>query len=822
MRDCPFPLELILVIALIRKAFRDVTKRRLRSLLTLAGIVIGVAGIVGIVSTGENLTRAQAAAFANISQADISFWVWDAPASTERAVQGLSDVTSAELRVDFSTRCHWAEATGGGVVARDVALHGVEDLPFARIDQVILKAGKWPGAGEFVAEQSALQVAPLQLGDTVTCRGSAGNEDRAFTLVGLIQAPNYPSASILNFLTFYAPSPDVKHLIGTAGSNNLLLKVGNLETARTTANNVIQLLDRRSIPHDSGTIRDPQEFLGKRELDALFTLLFAFSAVGLLTSDFLVANTLAAIVAEQVGEIGTMKAIGASKIQVVGIYLIAAAIYGIGGTAAGLALGVVLSWRLLAYIGSLLSLTTGFEVSPAGLGLGVVVGLGVTMIAGVLPSLAATSIPIKDALDSYGITSTYGTGRLDQLIRRLVALPPLAAMSLRNLGRRKGRTLVTVFVIAVAVSVSLAAQSVSASVNNAIDGLFKTYRADAWVWFGQNVSTSFESSLRSLPYVNDAETWSLQDAWVTVARPGTGHPAGGNSSLSASIPPDEIAARARLWGLPTNSSLYQPDIIEGRWFGDGETDGAVISSDLVQSLNLRVGESIQIDTGGNARSFRVVGIAVDNSVFLGSQVAGKVFLREDLVAQMEQRTGYATFFAVLFDKHDPDSVNLRLDEIGSRFNGFQIGSDSAAAEVRGAKEQTSILTIALAAMSLLVGAIGALGVLNTLTLNVVERRREVGVLRVIGGSDTSLIQAFLTEGFALGFSGWVVGVAIGYPLGALLTRKMESVLFHIDFVFTPAMVMTSLLFALVLAGAASIIPALGAARLKAGQVLRYE
>jgi putative ABC transport system permease protein len=125
-------------------------------------------------------------------------------------------------------------------------------------------------------------------------------------------------------------------------------------------------------------------------------------------------------------------------------------------------------------------------------------------------------------------------------------------------------------------------------------------------------------------------------------------------------------------------------------------------------------------------------------------------------------------------------------------------------------------------MSLLVGLIGALGVLNTLTLNVLERRREIGVLRSVGASDANLVQAFLTEGFALGVGGWIVGILIGYPLGALLLRIMEAVLFQIPYRFNLQMVLVSLVFALVLSGAASLVPALGAARMKVGQVLRYE
>jgi putative ABC transport system permease protein len=791
------------MLALFRKAYRDVTKRRLRSLLTLLGILIGVAGLVAIVSTGQDLALAQQAAYANASQADISFWVWDAPTSTERAVGSLDNVAAVELREDFFTRCRWT--ANAAETARDVFIHGVADFSNQRVDQIFLKAGRWPQEGEFVAEQSALAVAPFQLGDTVTCRANAGGPERRLKLVGLIQSPNYPSAAILDYLTFYAPSPDVKRLLGTAGSNSLLLRVNDLSHARDTSNEITQLLDRRAISHGGPTIRDPQNYLGKRELDALLTLLFAFSAVGLVTSGFLVANTLAAIVAEQVGEIGTIKALGGTRGQVLTIYLATAALYGIGGTALGLAAGALLSWQLLAYIGSLLSLTIGFEVAPLGLVLGLVVGLGVTLLAGVLPTLNATFIPVKEALESYGITSTYGAGRVDRLLRRLVALPPLAAMSLRNLARRKGRTLVTVFVIGIAVAVSLAAQAVSASVDTAIDDLFKTYRADAWVYFGEYVSTAFESNLRALPFVRNVEVWSLDDTWVSTDKR-----------------MERTTVRARLWGLPADTTLYRPNLIAGRWYQPDETDAVVISSDLAQSQDLSVGGIVQVDTGSDTRWFRIVGIAVDNSVFLGSQVAGKVFMREDLVAAMEHRSGYATFFAVSFDAHDPASVQARLDSIFARFNRYQVSSDSAASEVRGAKEQTQVLTLALAAMSLLVGVIGALGILNTLTLNVLERRREIGVLRSVGASDANLIQAYLAEGLALGFVGWLFGIFIGYPLGAALTHIMEAVLFHIDYVFDARMVLVSLAFALVLSGAASLVPALAAARLRVGEVLRYE
>jgi putative ABC transport system permease protein len=796
--------------ALFRKAYRDVTKRRVRSLLTLLGILIGVGGVVAIVSTGENLTRAQQAAYANASQNDIAYWVWNAPASLPRALQEIPNLRAAELRVDFFTRCRWT--ANGATNARDVYLRGVADFENQRVDEILLRSGRFPKTGEAVIEESALAVIPLPLGATITCRGNGGEPDRTFTLVGTVQTPNYPNASLLDYATIYAPSNDVIRLLGASGSNSLVLKVNDLTQASDTARAVSQLLDRRGIQHGAATIRDPQNYLGKRELDALLALLSIFAVVGLITSGFLVANTLAAIVTEQVSEIGTLKALGGTRAQVMLVYLLSALVYGGGGTALGLLVGALASWQLMLYIGTLLNLPVDFQVSPLGVALGIFVGIGVTLLAGALPAFNATRIPVKEALESYGITPTYGAGRVDRLLQKMVALPPLAAMSVRNLARRQGRALVTMLVIGVAVATSLAAQAVSATVNTAIDDLFRTYRADAWVWFGEYVGDNMRAALLTVPGVQTSEVWSLQDAWVTRNTAKEAKDAKGAKE----------AARARLWGLPANTTLYVPQLAQGRWFRADESDSAVVSTDLVESLGARIGDEIQVDTGDTPRTFRVVGVAIDNSVFLGSQVAGKVFVPETVVAKMQGREGWAIFFAVGMTRHDTPSVDATLDAISQKFKRYQVGSDSAAREVKGAKEQTRILTIALAAMSLLIGMIGALGVVNTITLNVLERRREIGVLRSIGASDANVIQTFLTEGLAFGIGGWLIGIVLGYPLGLGLARVMETVLFHLNYVFTFQMVAVSFGFALWLTTIASLIPAWAAARMRVKDVLRYE
>lgn len=779
------------MFALFRKAYRDVTQRRVRSFLTIVAIAIGVAGIVAIVSTAQNLARAQASAYRNASQADITFWVWDAPPKTALALKEIPNVAAAELRNNHFTKCKWNGEY------RDVYVWGIENFANQRINQIHL-LDPAPKPGEFLAEASVRELMPVQIGDAITCRARDGS-NVTLTLAGFATSPNYPSAAILDWATVYANASDVQKLLDIPGANQALLKVDDLTKAHETAREAARLFDRRGVTHNAPTIRDPENYLGKRELDALFVLLTVFSGVGLVTSGFLVANTLAAMTTEQVGEIGVMKAIGGTRWQVLTIFLIAALLYGIIGTLVGIVIGALGSWQLLRYIGALLNLDTHqrFAVAPAGIALGAAVGIGVTIIGGLIPSLAGTAIRVKDALEAYGITSTYGQGRVDRAVQKVTALPPLAAMSFRNLARRKARSLITMLVIAIAVATSLAAQSTSTSVDAAIDGLFQTYRGDAWVWFDQWVGTNFASNFLMVDGVRAVEVWSMGDAWV-----GT--------------------SRARLWGLPANTTLYIPRLVEGRWYRADENEVVVISTDLAQERQLRLGDTLEIEIGEARRSFRIVGITIDNSIFLGSTVAGKVFVPETMVERMQDRQGWATFFALSFDAHDPATVEKRLGELQIKFRRFLMGTDSAYREVRGAKEQSRILSLTLSAMGLIIGAIGALGVLNTLTLNILERRREIGVLRAIGAEDASLVQVFLTEGLAYGFGGWALGIVMGYPLGQWLLNLMKAVLFQIDYIFSPQMIFASLLFALALSTLASLVPALGAARLRVGQVLRYE
>jgi putative ABC transport system permease protein len=779
------------VSGLVRKALRDLIRRPLRSLLTVLGIGIGVAGLVAIVSLGQNIVQAQAATYASTSQADLDYWVWNVSPGLPRALEAIPNVERAELRASFYTK--WRV----GHSWRDLELIGILDLSSVDLNQFSIVEGSLPRPGEVLIETSARDIAPLQLGQEIIYRDGQDYRERTLTIAGFSRSPSYLSSVLTSVTRAYAPASEVRRQLGIAGYNQLLVRLHDPSQAQETVQRIDRLLDSRGIPRARPLIRDPQNFPGKRELDALLVLLTVFSVVGLGVSSFLVVNTLLALLAEQVREVGIIKAIGGSRQQIMQLYLCVALAYGVAGTLLGLGLGAIGGWWLLRLVAHLGNVDVPFRVAPRGVALGAAVGLGVTLLAGLIPAWIGSQTPVRLALQGYGITSAYGRSWMEQALRRLAALPATLIMAARNLTRRKSRTLVTVAVIALAAAAFLATQSTRTSVDQAIDEAFVTYGADIWVWFEEPVGIGQARQLETIQGVHRVEAWTLTNCWVE-------------------------GVQARLWGLPARTQLYRPRLQEGRWFDPDEADAVVVSTDLAAAQDLRLGDRLQVEVDANRREFHVVGIAVDNSILLGSTLAGKVFAPRDVVARLLQRQHSADFFAVGLLSKDPALADRAIAQIEQRFRPLRPGAQPTYTDIESAQQASQLLTLALVAMVLLVALIGAIGVVNTLGLNVLERRREVGVLRAIGASNRALLVAFVGEGAAMGLLGWMLGLGLGYPLGRLFTRLMEGVLFQIDFVFSPILLLVSLVFTLTLAGIASLGPALAAASMPAQQALRYE
>ncbi|HLC30100.1 MAG TPA: FtsX-like permease family protein, partial [Dehalococcoidia bacterium] len=317
--------------SICRKAIRDLSRRKLRGLLTVAGIMIGVAGIVAIISTSQSLAEAQARAYSHASQADLSIRTSDAPDVLERQLLKLTNVAQVELRATYYTK--WK----AGGEWKDIYFIAFPDYGGMKLDTIELMSGSFPQKGTVVLEKSSAQVDQVPPGETILYRSYSGErlQEKTLLVSGIASSPVYLSANLFNRSIAYASLDDVRSMLGIEGNNEVKLKLVDMRQKDDTLEAVRETLGRRNLPVISVEERDPHNYPGKRELDSLVLLMLLFSILGLGISSFLVANTLAAIMGEQVSEIGVMKALGGSRWQIVRIYLMEGLIYGSVGTGLG-------------------------------------------------------------------------------------------------------------------------------------------------------------------------------------------------------------------------------------------------------------------------------------------------------------------------------------------------------------------------------------------------------------------------------------------------------------------------------------------------------
>ena len=779
---------------LLLKTFRDLRHRTLRSFLTLLGITIGVAGVVAISYTARNLAAAQGAVYAAASQADISVGTGDLSPTIRNVLERLPNVALVEPRVyNFTRTATDLDATRWV----DLRLIGVGDFGQMQINRVELLEGRFPGTGEIALDASARNLLDVRLGDTIFTRARAADRPVARRLVGFTRTPAALDAAILNQATGYAPIADARKAAGLVGDNRLLIRLEAPDEAGATAGRISRILGGRGVPVSFITIRDPENAEGRRELATVLLLLTAFSALGVVLSGFLVGNTVAAIMAEEMRQVGTMKALGAGRARLIRAYLLPATLLGTGGVVIGLPVGIGGGGALGTFLAGLL----GLRLPPPNLAtreplLALAVGLGVPIVAAVIPAWRGAGTPVSALVRSYGVAAADGRRALDRLLQPVGRVSALALMALRAGGRRPARTTITVLVIAISAAAFLATQTLNSSVRGTVDALYGVYAADAYLSVGAATTVRYADDLGRLPDVARAEAWARTGGFI--------------GPLGVDV-----------WGVPTDTELYRYRLVAGRWYS-GQPRELVVTTDLARDLGLVPDQIIEVDIGAERRPFTIAGIIDDESTYLGSTASGKLFMTVADVSGMTRYGDRANLFALALERREPTEVDAALTRIEYATRALSTSAYAAYSDKASTLQAVRILDLLLRAMVTIIGLVGAAGITNTLILNVTERRREIGIMRAIGARSGHLLQLLLVEGLALGLLGLALGFALGLALARALVELTGASLFRLDFRLTPATLAATAALALSLALVASVGPGLLAARLRPIEALRYE
>jgi putative ABC transport system permease protein len=800
----------------------DLSSNKTRTLLIVLSIAVGLFALGTIISARTILSTDMDAAFATINPSSgIVRTTETFDAAFVRAIRDMSGVADVSARRVVEARIEVSAGTW-----ENIRIFAVEDYESMKVDIIRPESGAWPPPErEILIERSAVELLEAQRGHRMRVE-LPGDRERELRVAGLahdlIQVPaqfdgtpyGYVSMETLAWLGLPYGFNELHIVVDPPDDAGVELKAHT----QGILNEVKDRVERNGMTIPLTLSAEPGALPLDDILQAILLLLGALGLLALFLSVFLIINTVSALLAQQRRQIGAMKAIGASGLQISHMYLVLVIFYGLSALALAAPLGTLGARALSHFLAGQFNFNlTDIQIPAYVIAIQAGVGVLVPVLASFYPLLNHLNVTAAEAISDLQLgKGRFGTGLIDHLLaganlwfaRRFLRRPLL--LSLRNTFRSKGRLLLTLITLTMAGAIFVGVFSVRASLSQTIDELLQWWGFDLWVAFSQPYRVErVNQTVGQVPQV--AQT----DIWLTLPM----RRVRDDGSESDSI---------FLFAPRVGSELVPPPAMtEGRWLLPEDDNAVVVSAIFLKDEpDIEIGDTIVIKLAGREQEYQVVGVCL-------GVIAPIAYAPYDYVARTTGHTGQAG--AVLVRGQWDDSADVveaaALDEMISvlepylESQGLRVGSvQTVVAEKSEAQASLGIIIALLLVMAVLLAIVGGLGLMGTMSINVLERTREIGVLRAIGASTRGVAKVFIFEGIMIGVMSWGLGSVLALPLGELLSDAVGIPLMGtpLTFVFSFNGMWIWLGVVIVLSALASFLPARNAAQLTVREVLAYE
>jgi putative ABC transport system permease protein len=376
-------------------------------------------------------------------------------------------------------------------------------------------------------------------------------------------------------------------------------------------------------------------------------------------------------------------------------------------------------------------------------------------------------------------------------------------LSLRNLLRHKGRLILTLITLAVAGAMFITIFNLRATILHSMTEMTQMQSFDLQVNFSQPYrSEEVRLAIAQIPEVQAV------DNWLVIA--------------AKRILPDGSEDDLSMTALKVDSSVISaPKILAGRWLSPGDGNSIVISSSILKNEpDLQVGQDILLKINNRHYTYTIVGEAMVSA-------GNTVFVSYPYTASLVNNYNWFSAFQIKMIPNADISVadlKIRLEQ-SLQASGFRIASIQTTTEMRDNIQSTfSSILILLMLMALLLAMVGGFGLMGTMSINVLERTREIGVLRAIGASNRGVTNVFMMEGVGIGLISCLFAIPLSFPITDLVARSIGMLAADAPWsgTFTASGVLIWIVTVIVLSLLANYLPARNAARLTVREVLAYE
>ncbi len=789
------------------KTWHDIREHKGRTLQVVLIIAIGAFSIGTTMGALEYIGQDIAKVWAGSTPPMIGMWV-DPPVDDAmiESLKGIEGVDVLAGRMEQGIR--WRHNPDDPWSSSEI--HALKDYKQQDLSIITLDDGQWPRRKVVAVERGH----DLKMGDVIYLE----IEDKEYKVEigGVLYNTLVAPPSFGGNPTFYVTRERFTELTEQDGFDRIYARIPEYETeeAVRVADEIQVHLEKQNykvgeaLPSDGRTVSPDEHFI-QESLDGVFFLLTSLAVVSLVLGLFLVYNTISAIIGQQVSQIGMMKAVGASFWQVLKIYYRQVFAYALLALLLAIPMGIAGAQGVRIFMVTLFNMEPGpVTFLPRVILVQTAIAVLSPLLVAVIPVFFGARITVREAISTYGLGGA--TGLVDRLLLKARAIPRTVALTIGNTFRNKGRVFFTQLTLVGSGLVFMMVMNTQAS-------LFYTYSDVVFATFDANVFLNLEDNERidvvekialAHPEVKAVELWGF---------------AGGKlRPTDQAESNDDLAVNVR--GLPVPTQTYVPQMRVGRWLEPGDTYTVVLNQEVAEKIGVAVGDWVTLNIPGKRESqWQVVGLLFEVFNETAIHVPRQTLLKET------RQVGRAS--SIRIQTLNKDAVSEKA--VAADLHQFYEANDLKVSlrNWETSHELTenvlsggiTIVMDLLAAMAVVIAIVGGVALSGVISLNVFERRREIGVMRAIGASSFQIFRLFVGEGLLLAWLSWLIALPLSIPAGLLLTIGLSSIMGgELSYDYSPIGMLYWLGIVTVLAIIASILPARGATRVSVQESLAYQ
>ena len=846
-------------------SFRNLRARVQRTLLTAVGIVLGVGIVFGVLTLSDTMsgtfkelfTRAYGSADLTVTAAGGSGGF---DQKTVEEVRGYEGVGSAAPRYSLSSSLILASKEKNGLPeVRSMRLFGVEPRSAKLATGFELTDGHFPRSGkELTMDGGSAKSAGLGIGDRVTVGTPSG--PKKLKLVGLLRIPG---GSFGGLAFGMVPLPFAQKAFDKQG------QISGIAVEAAEGVSVSDLEERLDTKLGEGLQVERSETRTQDvtgQLQGFKIALLFFAGTSLFVGAFLVFNALSMTILERTRELGMLRALGSTRAMIARSVIMEAMLLGVLGSLLGVLFGYGMAKGLVYLFGrAFLFEITSLILSPFALVSAIVVGVAVTVIAALYPAVKAGRLSPVEAMRARASGAT-GETKGSRAVSRLAPVFGLVlagagvpwiyylaknlSANLGGLIYASGITAIIAAFLGISLVIPILVRPLAALFSPVLRLLFgvegrmaaanatrnrgRTALTASALMVGISLVVAFSALGGSLlGSIRDYLDGSLGSDYVV-------QPSQQNSDAGFSAKlPEKIG---RIEGVEKTTSIVStfrqdakkvdlvfgvdqnyPEIFRVNYAAGGpeafrslKNGDAVVGKQLARNRNLGVGSRIELPGPKGVKRYKIKGILKNDIVGGGTGI----YLSKETLASDFNETESEFLAIKARPGSDREALARRIEDALEDYPQFTLYSNAEwKAQIESDFNRQYVFFYAIMGVSV---AVSAFGVVNTLSMSVFERTREIGILRAVGTTRLQIGRLIIDEGVVISLIGCLMGVALGSLLGYLFVQGSGAGGFEIEFYYPKLPALAALLSGLFIGIFAGLLPARSAARKGIVEAVQYE